>query len=71
MGSNGVQEMNQLGGSGGTIRLALDALKEKKGSVDQVRHPPLQLPLHTYYCNSIGWKETAVSKARETGTEPT
>ncbi|CAM9535281.1 unnamed protein product [Ectocarpus sp. 6 AP-2014] len=36
MESNGVEEMNQLGGSGGTIQLALDALKEKKGSVDQV-----------------------------------
>ncbi|CBJ27349.1 conserved unknown protein [Ectocarpus siliculosus] len=36
MERNGVEEMNQLGGSGGTIQLALDALKEKKGSVDQV-----------------------------------
>lgn len=36
MEENGVEEMMQLGGSGGTIQFALDALKEKKGSVDQV-----------------------------------
>lgn len=37
MEENGVEDISQLGGSGGTIQLALDALKEKKGSVDQVR----------------------------------
>lgn len=37
MMENGVEEMKQLGGSGGTIQVALDALKEKKSSVDQVR----------------------------------
>lgn len=37
MDENGVEEVGQLGGSGGTIQLALDALKEKKGSVDQVK----------------------------------
>ncbi|CAM9308984.1 unnamed protein product, partial [Hapterophycus canaliculatus] len=36
MEQNGVEEMMQLGGSGGTIQLALDALKEKKSSVDQM-----------------------------------
>lgn len=37
MEENGVEDISVLGGSGGTIQLALDALKEKKGSVDQVR----------------------------------
>ena len=37
MEDNGVEDVSQLGGSGGGIQLALDALKEKKGSVDQVR----------------------------------
>lgn len=37
MDENGVEDISQLGGSGGTIKLALDALKEKKSSVDQVR----------------------------------
>lgn len=37
MEENGVEDISQLGGSGGTIQLALDALKEKKSSVDQVR----------------------------------
>lgn len=37
MEENGVEDIDQLGGSGGTIQLALDALKEKKSSVDQVR----------------------------------
>lgn len=36
MEENGVEYVGQLGGSGGTIQLALDALKEKKSSVDQV-----------------------------------
>eukprot|EP00752_Nemacystus_decipiens_P006021 g5438.t1 len=36
MEENGVEDISRLGGSGGTIQLALDALKEKKGSVDQV-----------------------------------
>lgn len=37
MEENGVEDVSKLGGSGGVIQLALDALKEKKGSVDQVR----------------------------------
>lgn len=37
MEENGVEDLSQLGGSEGTIQLALDALKEKKSSVDQVR----------------------------------
>eukprot|EP00904_Undaria_pinnatifida_P004742 jgi/Undpi1/14269/HiC_scaffold_9.g03918.m1 len=36
MDDNGVEDLSHLGGSGGTIQLALDALKQKKGSVDQV-----------------------------------
>lgn len=36
MEDNGAEEMGQLGGSGGTIQLALSALKDKQGSVDQV-----------------------------------
>lgn len=37
MEENGVEEVGKLGGSGGTIQLALNALKDKKGSVDQVK----------------------------------
>lgn len=37
MEENGAEELGQLGGSGGTIQLALSALKDKQGSVDQVR----------------------------------
>lgn len=36
MDDNGVEDLSNLGGSGGTIQLALDALKQKKSSVDQV-----------------------------------
>lgn len=36
MDDNGVEDLSHLGGSGGTIQLALDALKQKKSSVDQV-----------------------------------
>lgn len=36
MEENGAKYMGQLGGSGGEIQTALDALKQKKSSVDQV-----------------------------------
>ncbi|CAM9443751.1 unnamed protein product, partial [Laminaria digitata] len=36
MDDNGVEDLRHLGGSGGTIQVALDALKQKKSSVDQV-----------------------------------
>lgn len=36
MEENGVDDIGQLGGNEGTIQLALNALKEKKGNVDQV-----------------------------------
>lgn len=36
MEENGVDDINRLGGSEGTIQQALNELKEKKSSVDQV-----------------------------------
>lgn len=36
MDDNGVEDLSHLGGSGGTIQIALDELKQKKSSVDQV-----------------------------------
>jgi len=37
MEENGADYVGHLGGSEGTIQLALNALKEKKGNVDQVK----------------------------------
>lgn len=36
MEENGVEELSHLGGKEGTLQFSLDALKQKKSSVDQV-----------------------------------
>lgn len=46
MEDTGVKYMGRLGGSQGTIQLSLDALKEKKSSVDQVRRLSDSVPIY-------------------------
>lgn len=36
MEENGVEDLNRLGGKDGIIQVALDELKQKKSSVDEV-----------------------------------